>query len=191
MALVIGTNAGFVTTAPTSDPSGASVAMDNWAKAQRDTSPLGNYRVTEIGWWCDNATQEANFEVGIYDDNSDTPGNVVGSLSKTNAKGTDSGWKVVSGLDITLQSSTVYWIAIQLDNTTTQTNANYSVLDLSRLDGIYGATTLQDPWAGSTSSLSDFVWGVYALVEEVSVSSEQPKGRQVLSQNKPGGALFR
>ncbi len=71
MALVLGTNCGFVTVAPTSDPTGTINDVQNtFAYASKFTSPATAIKVTEIGWYCDNATQEANFEVGIYDHDS-------------------------------------------------------------------------------------------------------------------------
>ena len=121
MALVIGTNAGFVKTSPSADPAEGGGPADTLAWANKDTSPPGAIKVTEIGWWCSNATQAADYDVGIYNDNSidDNPESVVGALSTGNAKGTTAGWKKVTGLNITITPNTVYWIAMQLDNTST------------------------------------------------------------------------
>ena len=154
MALVIGTNCGFVSSAPVDDPEGTSTLQDNYAIAINDTAPEGAVKVTEIGWWCDNATQEANFEVAIYTDDAGHtyPKDLVGSKSDTNAKGTGAGWKRVTGLNISITAGNVYWIAVQLDDTSTSTQAVYDTLGGSTArSAISGASTLNDPW-GSTNT---------------------------------------
>ena len=61
MALVKGTNCGFVTVAPTTDPTGGgATTIDQTSQALKDTSPVGATVITEIGWWCNNATEESN-----------------------------------------------------------------------------------------------------------------------------------
>ena len=151
MALVIGTNAGFVTTAPTADPSEPDSAMDTYVRAIKDTSPVGAVKITEIGWYCDNATQAANFEVGIYDHDSgnDKPLNVVGSLYQTNAKGTGSGWKTVT-VDIDITAETIYWIAVQLDDTATTTFLNTKAPSGERIYIKSPVTGLADPFPTGT-----------------------------------------
>ena len=166
MALVIGTNCGFVTTAPTADPDDGLVSVDNSAVSLKDTSPSGNNIVTEIGWWCDNATEEANFEVGIYDHNGgdDEPEAVVGSLNQTNAKGTGSGWKVVTGLNISISASTVHWIAVQLDNTSTATLTNTG--GSGRRAVLTSVSTLPSPW-GTSFAFGSNLTATYAKTEPV------------------------
>jgi len=122
MAVVLGTNAGFVTVAPTADPGGnTTTTMDNNAWATKDTSPSGTITITEVGWWCNNATEEANFEVGLYSHYvaGDTPQTLLFS-DTTNAKGTTAGWKS-KAVNWSISASTIYWIAVQLDNTATAT----------------------------------------------------------------------
>ena len=162
MALVLGTNAGFVTVAPTDDPAESGFTIDNSTWASKDTSPSGDNKITEIGWYCDNSTQEANFEVGIYTDDSDKPDIVVGSLSQTNAKGTDAGWKRVTGLNIPISASTIYWIAVELDNTIPGTDADLK-LSGGRLD-VKNAVELTDPW-GTTNTSLDWLPAIYAVIE--------------------------
>ena len=126
MALVLGTNCGFVTTAPTADPWGSDTYLaDKYARALRDVAPSGAIKITEIGWWCDSTTEESNFEVGVYSDNSETqqPLNLLAGASQTNAKGTTSGWKKAT-VNITITEGTTYWIAFQLDDTTNTTVDN-------------------------------------------------------------------
>ncbi len=171
MALVLGTNCGFVTVAPTTDPegSGAPGFMSASSLAVEHTSPAGNNKVTEIGWWCQNATEEANFEVGIYTDNDtdSEPEAVVGSLNQTNAKGTGLGWKVVSGLNISISASTKYWIATQCDNTATATRIDNETSGGQGRATKTSQTTLPDPWGASSSTDVDAKISIYAKVEAV------------------------
>ena len=164
MALTLGTNAGFVTVAPTADPSDGLSNFDTEAKALKDTSPATAIKITEIGWYAWNATQEANYEVGIYNVGDNNHEAVVGSLSQTNAKGTNKGWKVVTGLDITISPSTIYWLAVQLDDTATASRISKTDGGADKVDRKTSQTTLVDPWGVSTSSNSDLV-GIYALWE--------------------------
>ena len=167
MALVIGTNCGFVTSAPSNDPSGATaLIMDTRARALKDTAPAKAVKVTEIGWWCDNATQEANFDVGIYshDAGNDRPNALIGS-SKNNAKGTSSGWKKITSLDITITAWTVYWIGVQLDDTATQTNLDFDQDGSSGTAYKSSQTALPDSWGSSDGSDATSTMAIYALVE--------------------------
>jgi len=163
MALVEGTNVGFVTVAPTADPEGAGIEItDNFVIATKFTAPT-NGKVIEIGWWCNNATAEANFEVGLYSHDivNDRPLTLLGS-NKTNAKGTTSGWKVVSGLDITIVIGTRYWITYQLDNTVLPTNVDSTDGQGIKRDYRLGST-LPDPNWGVSVGQADRTIAVYAL----------------------------
>lgn len=151
MALVKGTNCGFVSVAPTADPQGTATTASGYATAIPDTSPATAVKVTEIGWWCDNATEEANYEVGIYTDSTlGYPANVVGSLNQTNAKGTTAGWKRVTGLNIAISGSVVYWIAMQCDSPTTPTNTDYDTLGGTGRS-THLASFLPDPWTNTAT----------------------------------------
>lgn len=165
MAVVTGVNSGFVTVAPVGDPAATNNPTDTDATAVKGTGPAGVNNITEIGWWCDNATQEANFEVGLYDHDVPTnkPGNLLFS-DTVNAKGTGSGWKVVSGLEWSIDAGTIYWIAIQLDNTATTTQANFTAVGASVLTVIDPAhTELTDPFGGGNQN--NFPFAIYAKHE--------------------------
>lgn len=163
-ALVDGTNCGFVTTAPTADPAATAFGnVDNQARAGKFTAPATG-TVTEIGWWVDNATEEANYECGLYTDDGGGATSVAVDLidaSRTNAKGTSGGlWKSCT-VSIAITSGTIYWIAIQLDDTATQTNTNGATGGGRR--GRDGAqTTLQATWGedGAADNLVAF-YAVY------------------------------
>lgn len=169
MALALGTNCGFVTEAPAGDPEGSVFACDAKSQALDDVSPAGAVRVTEIGWYCDNATEAADFDVGIYtDEGGDIPVTVVGSLSKNNAKGTGAGWKSVVGLNILISAETKYWLAWQCDNTSTTTNLNYKSEAGSKwhFNDEEGAAALEDPTWTIDSSYGGNLIGIYAVTAE-------------------------
>ncbi len=168
MALVDGTNCGFVTVAPTTDPGGTALTnSDNEARAGKFTAPADATSVTEIGWWCNNATEEANFEVGVYTDDGGGATSVAVTLlsgvSRTNAKGTEAGWKVATGLSIPITGSTIYWLAFQLDNTATTTETDGATGGGRRGRDGAGTATLADTWteAGSADNLVA-IYAVYA-----------------------------
>ena len=165
MALVVGTNSGFVTVAPTVDPADSTISIASRAMAMKDTSPSENAIITEIGWWCDNATAEANFEVGIYTHNigDDEPEILLAGSSRTNAKGTGAGWKVVSGLNIEVSSETIYWITVQLDGSGTQTNQRSNGGDARCYKS--SQSTLPEPFGTPNSNLNNFQVAIYAVVE--------------------------
>lgn len=167
MAVVKGTNAGFVSSAPSTDPGGSDEVVDARSIAVKDTSPATATRITEIGWWCDNATEEANFEVGVYNDSgAGVPEYLKSGVSRTNAKGTGAGWKVVSGLDIQISPSTIYWISVQLDNTATATNNNRSGAGGEDTSEKTSATTLPSDWGTESNGYSN-IYAIYAVWEAV------------------------
>ena len=167
-ALVEGTNCGFVTVAPTEDPQGSAGQLDAYATASRFTSPAGAVVVTEIGWWCDNATEAANWEAGIYTNSGTAPATLLDGVSRTNAKGTDGGWKRATGLSIIVSPNTVYWLAVQLDNTATTTNYNREV-DAAYARESKARSSLAQPWDPGTAG--SYLGGIYAVYESQSVTS--------------------
>lgn len=171
MAVVAGTNAGLVTVSPTADPAGNDITSDAYSRAVKITT-VGAVTVTEVGWYCANATQAANFEVGIYthDSGNDIPGDIV-HVSRTHAKGTTAGWKKVTGLSWALDATTTYWIAVQLDDTTTQTSMNYSSEAGERIAQSDPDTTLNDPWVNDVES-DNFIVAIYALAAAAGTNME-------------------
>ena len=167
MALVLGTNCGFVTAAPSSDPQGFTYDyVDEVAHAQKDTTSASVNKITEIGWYCTNATQEANYEVAIYAHNvgDNEPEAVVGTISTTNAKGTGAGWKKVTGLDITIEPETIYWIAVQVDNTSSNTYIDLGdAVGCSVFKDYPAQTALTDPWGTSDSFYDNILVAIYAV----------------------------
>lgn len=161
MAVVNGVNMGFVITAPTVDPEGDGQGAQNQQLVTRDTSQSDATTITEVGWWCDTATEEGNFEVGLYD-NDGTAG-AAGTLlqvERTNAKGTTAGWKTVS-VSWSISSSKEYWIGMQLDNGET-TFTNRGGTGVAR--DVISAATLEDPFNGGAFSTGNG-FTIYALTD--------------------------
>ena len=165
MAVVIGNNSGFCTVAPSSAPSGGtSSTVDNNAITTKDTSPATAIKVTEVGWYANVPTEAANFEVAIYTDDSGVPDDIV-EVSRTNAKGTDAGWKRVTGLNWTISPSTDYWLGVQCDDTDTATFCDREVSGGDGRDWKSGQSTLPDPFDGGALSDPDGMYAVYAIWE--------------------------
>jgi len=165
MVLTKGTNCGFVTSSPSADPTDTASIIDTKSYGIKD-SPSSSGNVTEIGWYCDNATQAADFQVGIYehDAGSDVPGAAI-SIDTSGAKGTTAGWKKVTGLSIAVTSGTTYWICVQVDNTVTQTNMNLNLTSSgNRYSWMNSQTELADPWS-SDGAQDNRIIGIYAKVE--------------------------
>ena len=167
MALVLGTNCGFVTTAPTADPTGqAQYTIDNSGRAVKVVT-TDAITITEIGWYCPVATEESNYEVGIYSDKS-TPSvpETLLEVSRTNAKGTDAGWKVVTGLNWALAASTSYWLAVQVDNTATTTTIDnqQNLSDSYIISQDTSLSTLPDTWVAASAYTKELL-AIYAFYE--------------------------
>ena len=169
MALVLGTNCGFVSVAPTADPAGAGIVTDNTSRAFRVISSI-NGSVTQMGYWASNNSDAANFQIGIYSHSgSDQPDVLLGSSGDV-AKGTISGWKTASGLNIAIVSGTTYWLALQIDNTTTASSID-TTADATQ-EHHYNSTnntSLVNPWGTSTSTNQQFLNAIYAVYETSSV----------------------
>lgn len=176
-----------MTVAPEADPDAVSLQIDTLSIAMKDTSPAGAAKVTEIGWYCANATEAADFEVGIYDHNpgDDNPENLVGKSIAT-AKGTDAGWKKVTGLNIEISAETVYWIAVQLDDTATKTDMNVAVSPGDKKDQLNNETELVDPW-GVSDSTAEHLCGFYAICG--AAAPEAGKSAGCISKEGPSSGL--
>jgi len=172
MALVLGTNCGFVTVAPTTDPQGPEgIQVGHNAWGCKFTSPAGAVKVTEIGWYSNKITTETNFEIAIYDHDSgnNRPDDIIG-VSRTNAKGTTVGWKKATGLNITISPNTIYWIGLYVDGSTPVALCDYDSGQGDRIVALASVDTLPDPWVGAdldTTALSAF----YAVYETEAVGT--------------------
>lgn len=177
MVLVVGTSCGLVTEAPTSNPTGSSVFTIDRLSTTIKVTTTNAIKVTEMGWWCDTASQESNFEVGIYDHDAvnDWPGDLL-YAERINAKGTTTGWKRRSGLDWDLNASTIYWLAVQVDNTATITKVDKEDLVGERYAESYNLaaqSTLLDSFIRTWSS-DDKITAIYAVWESAPVKVPRP-----------------
>lgn len=168
-ALAIGTNAGFVSSAPSADPSGGggAVTIDGYDIATKDTSPAGNNQITSIGWWVDAVATDGNYEVGIYshDATNDKP-NLILAVARTNAVGSSGGvWKNGT-VSYTLTASTAYWVAVQTDAVTGNTQTDRSATAVGRQSYYSGSSTLPDSWQ-ATSTESTRIYAIYAVYSAV------------------------
>jgi len=167
MGLVLGTNCGFVTTAPTGDPAADSDIIDRVERVIRDTSPSGATKIIEVGWYCINPTEEADFSVGLYAADGEVVPGEAGTLlySDTEAKGTTAGWKSIA-VDWEIAPSTIYWIAYHLEDTATQTNTYRATSGGSGYDNRYPIVGgLTNPFGGGAISDTDGMVAVYAIYE--------------------------
>ena len=165
-AVVLGVSAGFVTEAPTGSPSGNNLLFDNGANVVGDMSPATARKITEIGWYTDEASPDADFQVGVYDDDSGLA-DILIHVSDNVAKGTDAGWHVITGLNWIIEPETMYWIGAQLDNTNPATGLDASVSGGYGYDRISSVTELPNPYNGGSLYDSDGVAAIYAVWEVV------------------------
>lgn len=144
MKLNYGTNCGLVVESPTESLAGSlefpAIANKTFAIS---VIPSEDIIIEEVGWYTSTATEEANYEVGLYDDFGG-PWSLLLS-NQTNSKGTSSGWKKVYNLNWSLTAGTTYWIAVQCDSTTTPTtiNTESSIQNYSTKSSV---TTLPNPF---------------------------------------------
>ena len=176
MALVLGTNCGFVTARPAGDPAESDYVVDGHCRGLKVVAPAGIVRVTEMGWWCANATDEGNYEMGIYSHNAgdDNPEALLGS-DNTNAKGTDAGWKIVTGMNIALTAGVTYWLGLQVDEIAGTTRLEYAADAGQKADINWNEATMPDPFGVSDDS-DAYLNGIYALYEVASGNLEGRRG---------------
>lgn len=176
MALVIGTNCGFVGSAPSGDPSGNNTTdMDGRNIAVKDTSPAGNNVVTEIGWWQGMTTNDsATYEAGIYshDSGNNSPDTLIGSVATgQSCPATTAQWNKYTGLNISISGSTVYWIAVGIVGVTNPCSMDRDTISGARRGYVADANgTLDASWGASFTASDDNMLGIYAVYEEASAS---------------------
>src|SRR3990167_187709 len=161
MALVLGTNSGFVTVAPTADPAGTSTTFDGSSVVTKDTSPVGATTITEIGWYRAAGTNAANFEVGLY---ADTAGVAAARLfvDATNSD-TAGGWVKVT-VNWAISAGTAYWLGLQMDAHSGNSGVDRADSGGAGSDILASQTTLNDPYGGGAVADADGMYAIYALV---------------------------
>ncbi len=161
MAVVLGTNSGFVTVAPVADPTGSNSNIHGYAVAVKDTSDATAVKVTEIGWYNNNSSAARNTEIGIYTNDGDNKADVLlaGSVEFTKTSGV--GWKKAA-CDITISPNTTYWVAFQCDSGTT-TTTDYTPRAAGSGTNQPAASALPNPWG--SDNLYTSLYPVYAVWE--------------------------
>jgi len=168
MALVIGTNCGFVSAAPTADPGEIETTIDNRCWVCKFTTPVGCTNITELGFYVMSIYHEsADYSIALYTHNSgaDGPDAVVGTIHTGNVTtATTPGWYKYSGLSISVSAETVYWIGVGVEDTTSgSTNTQKAASGSSRL-GYHDENNgvLTDPW-GAWTATDTVPFAFYAL----------------------------
>lgn len=162
MAVVLGTSAGFVTTAPSADPGGGDTTIDGSSVVVKDTSPAGAYKITQIGWYRGSGTNTANFEIALYSDSAGVAdARLFVDATNSSAAG---GWITVA-VDWAISPSTAYWLGLQMDAHTGSSTVDNATSGGSGTDVRTSQTTLNDPYGGGAVADADGMYAIYALVQ--------------------------
>lgn len=167
MAMVLGTNYGFVSSRPTSDPSSSDVrGIGGLCRAAGYfTSPTGSgYTLTDIGVWIDYRDYTETVTLGLYAGDADPSGSLLASGTVSI---TSTGWKYVTlSSSYTLTSATKYWLAMA----STTNNPSNNAIDVTpttfptyTCKYINPATTLPNPWNGNQFDRDYFYCCLYGL----------------------------
>ena len=162
-ALVLGTNCGFVTVAPTVDPDGYSTAtLSDYALALKDVAPETAIRVKEIGFWNQAESGASTVQVGIYtnDAPNSEPQALVGYVEV--AKDTTVGWQSVI-VDIAITEGVIYWIAVQCDFTDPTAFGDLGAADVGVARKGTGETELEADWGASNWKSGLYSYPFYAV----------------------------
>lgn len=172
MSLVVGTNAGFVISAPSADPAETQARAKGRAVGFKVTSPSGTNKIVEFGWYCsDGADVDEDWEMGLYTDDvaNDLPEDLIDTVGQgTLTVAFGEGWQTVS-VDIAFAASTTYWICLACTQNSSF-DVDYDLVSTggSRviIDGTH--TVLPDPFDDSPSFTDDdAIASFYAKYEAV------------------------
>jgi len=165
MALVEGTNAGFVSVAPVSDPGSTNFNWERHNYCSKYSAPATGI-VTEVGIWVSkNSASVRTIELGVYEDDGGEPGDLLGSDTVEVAVDTNF-WAKVTGLNIPIENGTSYWIAFADNEISGVFEIDYrSSFKTSRREVV--AQLFDDPWDTANDGTSTTTLSYYALYEEV------------------------
>lgn len=161
MALTLGTNVGFVTTAPTADPAGADTTIDGSSVVVKHTSPARAFLITEVGWYRGTGTNTANFEVALYSESASIAATRL-FVDNTNSSAVQ-GW-IVTAVSWAISPSTAYWLGLQMDAHSGSSTVDSATSGGAGIDLLTSQTTLADPYGGGAVSDADGMYAIYALV---------------------------
>jgi len=148
MALILSTNCGFVTVAPSTDPEELGVPCDGHGFAFRATSPAGNNIITEIGFWQGGSENDvAKYNAGIYANDAGEPGALIATQSTGQSTTNVPAWYKYTGLNIPISPATIYWIAFGMEpvSQSNWTDIVSEAGELYRFEAL-DSETLSDPF---------------------------------------------
>lgn len=159
-AVVLGTNAGFVTEAPTGNLIGGT-QIDKHTQGHFDTAPSDG-TVSEIGFWVDSLTENAEAQVGLYADNSNNPGSLIWNSSiEVMTSGTDF-WYSFEVPDIEISNGVKYWIMVFVNDTSTTSYTDIDALPGHKFGYFTDVDGITDPFEGFGWS-GEYVASFYAV----------------------------
>ena len=161
MAIVLGTNSGFVIVVPSADPTGSDTTIDGSSVVTKHTSPVGSVKITEIGWYRGSGTNTANFEVALY---SESAGVAATRLFVDNTNSSAAGGWIATTVDWAISESTAYWLAVQMDAHSGSSTIDSAASGGVGIDVLTSQTTLNDPYGGGAVSDADGIFAIYAKV---------------------------
>lgn len=162
MAVTLGTNSGFVLTAPSTDPAATDNTVDGLSLVTKHTSPAGAIKITEIGWYRGAGTNTANFEIGLYSDSAGVADALL-YVDRTNSSSVQ-GWITVS-VDWTITPNTPYWLGLQMDAHTGSSSVDGATSGGDGRDFLTAQTTLPNPFGGGAVAGADDMYAIYALYQ--------------------------
>jgi hypothetical protein len=161
MTLALGTNSGFVTVAPTTDPADASVTIDGSSIVTKHTSPANATLITEVGWYRVAGTDNANWEIGLYSEAAGVA-DVLLFSDVTNSNST-TGW-LTATVSWPITPSTAYWLGVQMDAHTGSSSISSKATGGAGRDIQTSQTALTNPYGGGAVNSAVAMFGVYAVV---------------------------
>jgi hypothetical protein len=167
VAITLGTNAGFVTAAPSADPNATGTTIDGSSVVTKHTSPANAVKITSIGWYRASGTNTANWEIALYSDVAGVPTTRL-FVDATNSTAS-AGW-VTTAVDWDIAPNTPYWLALQMDAHTGSSTVDTDTAGGEGYDVLTSQTALNNPYGGGLVADADGIAAIYALVAPISAA---------------------
>lgn len=167
MAVVLGTSAGFVTVAPSADPTGTGVTIDGSSVVTKHTSPANAVKITSIGWYRASGSNGSNWEIALYSDVAGVASTRL-FVDATNSS-LSTGW-LTTAVNWDITPSTAYWLALQMDSHAGSSSVDSEASGGVGSDILTSQTTLNDPYGGGAVADADGMYAIYALVAPISAA---------------------
>jgi len=190
MALTKGTNCGFVSSAPSTDPNATLAPNSGYTVALKDTSPAGTNNVTALGWYqsASNNNSDDDYDLAVYshDATNNRPNTIVGSKATGQATTADTeGWYTYTGLSISIDASTTYWLAIGVESTGAYTGYDRQDSAGDKYDYKDTGDSMCPATWGTSNGTSERLLGVYALYAAASGASSTPSFQYYFNNARP------